>query len=149
HWCDMETQGVGKPYWMIFRMDPRAFVFFVGVSVLSGILFGLMPALHISKTNLNEVLKEGGRSGGGGARSRRWAGALVVTQVTLTLVLLAGAGFMVGWFMVLYRSETGFARSCVVTMQLLMPARTYVTPADPSAFLKRVDERISTAAAVE
>jgi len=54
--------------------------------VLSGILFGLMPAVHISKTNLNEVLKEGGRSGGG-MRPRRWAGALVVTQVTLTLVL--------------------------------------------------------------
>ena len=148
-WFDMQTQGVGKPYWMIFQMDPRAFMFFVGVSVLSGILFGLMPALHISKTNLNEVLKEGGRSGGGGTRSRRWAGALVVTQVTLTLVLLAGAGFMMRSFMVLYRMDTGFDSSRLLTMQLLMPARTYVTPADRSAFLKRVDERISTAAAVE
>jgi len=148
-WFDMETQGVGKPYWMIFRMDPRALGFFVAVSVLSGILFGLMPALHISKTNLNEVLKEGGRSGGGGARSRRWAGALVVTQVTLTLVLLAGAGFMMRSFMVLYRMDTGFDSSRLLTMQLLMPARTYVTPADRAAFLKRVDERISTAAAVE
>jgi putative ABC transport system permease protein len=148
-WFDMETQGVGKPYWMIFRMDPRAFVFFVGVSVLSGILFGLMPALHISKTNLNEVLKEGGRSGGGGARSRRWAGALVVTQVTLTLVLLAGAGFMMRSFLILYRMDAGFDSSRLLTMQLLMPARKYVTPADRSAFLKRVDERVSTAAAVE
>jgi predicted permease len=120
-WFDLETQGVGKPYWMIFRMDPRAFAFFVGVSVLSGILFGLMPALHISKTNLNEVLKEGGRSGGGGMRSRRWAGALVVTQVTLTLVLLAGAGFMMRSFLVLYRMDTGFDSSRLLTMQMLMP----------------------------
>jgi len=148
-WFDMETQGVGKPYWMIFQMDPRAFAFFVAVSVLSGILFGLMPALHISKTNLNEVLKEGGRSGGGGTRSRRWAGALVVTQVTLTLVLLAGAGFMMRSFLVLYRMDTGFDSSRLLTMQLLLPARKYVTPADRVAFLKRVDERISTAAAVE
>lgn len=147
-WFDLETQGVGKPYWMIFRMDPRAFAFFVGVSVLSGILFGLMPALHISKTNLNEVLKEGGRSGGG-MRSRRWAGALVVTQVTLTLVLLAGAGFMMRSFLVLYRMDTGFDSSRLLTMQMLMPARKYVTPADRVAFLKRVDERISSAAAVE
>jgi predicted permease len=147
-WFDLETQGVGKPYWMIFRMDPRAFAFFVGVSVLSGILFGLMPALHISKTNLIEVLKEGGRSGGG-MRSRRWAGALVVTQVTLTLVLLAGAGFMMRSFLVLYRMDTGFDSSRLLTMQMLMPARKYVTPADRVAFLKRVDERISSAAAVE
>lgn len=147
-WFDLETQGVGKPYWMIFRMDPRAFAFFVGVSVLSGILFGLMPALHISKTNLIEVLKEGGRSGGG-MRSRRWAGALVVTQVTLTMVLLAGAGFMMRSFLVLYRMDTGFDSSRLLTMQMLMPARKYVTPADRVAFLKRVDERISSAAAVE
>jgi predicted permease len=149
NWFDMETQGVGKPYWMIFRMDPRAFAFFVAVSVLSGILFGLMPALHISKTNLNEVLKEGGRSGGGGMRSRRWAGALVVMQVTLTLVLLAGAGFMMRSFLILYRMDTGFDSSRVLTMQLLLPARKYVTPADRVAFLKRVDDRASTAAAVE
>ena len=108
-WFDAETQGIGKPYWMVFQLNPRALAFFVAVSVLSGILFGLMPALHISKTNLNEVLKEGGRSGGGSRRTRRWAGALVVAQVTLTLVLLAGAGFMMRSFMVLYRMDLGVA----------------------------------------
>jgi predicted permease len=149
-WFDAQTQGVGKPYWMVFQMDPRAFSFFVGVSLLSGILFGLMPALHISKTNLNEVLKEGGRSGGGSARTRRWAGALVVTQVTLTLVLLAGAGFMMRSFMVLYRMDFGVPdTSRLLTMQLLMPARKYVTSADRVAFLKRVDERISSISAIE
>ena len=149
-WFDAQTQGVGKPYWMVFQMDPRAFAFFVAVSVVSGILFGLMPALHISKTNLNEVLKEGGRSGGGGLRSRRWAGALVVTQVTLTLVLLAGAGFMMRSFMVLYRMDFGVPdTSRLLTMQLLMPARKYVTSADRVAFLKRVDERISSIASIE
>src|SRR4029434_1163553 len=86
---------------------------------------------------------------GGGLRSRRWAGALVVTQVTLTLVLLAGAGFMMRSFLVLYRMDTGLDSSRLLTMQLLLPARKYVTPADRVAFLKRVDERISTAAAVE
>ena len=149
-WFDAETQGVGKPYWMVFQMNARAFAFFVGVSVASGILFGLMPALHISKTNLNEVLKEGGRSGGGSVRTRRWAGALVVTQVTLTLVLLAGAGFMMRSFMVLYRMDFGVAdTSRLLTMQLLMPARKYVTASDRATFLKRVDDRISSIAAIE
>jgi len=67
----------------------------------------------------------------------------------LTLVLLAGAGFMMRSFLVLYRMDTGFDSSRLLTMQLLLPARKYVTPADRVAFLKRVDERISTAAAVE
>ena len=149
-WFDAETQGVGKPYWMVFQMDARTFAFFVAVSVLSGILFGLMPALHISKTNLNEVLKEGGRTGGGGTRTRRWAGALVVTQVTLTLVLLAGAGFMMRSFLVLYQMDFGVPdTSHLLTMQLLMPARKYVTFADKVAFLKRVDERMASIATVE
>jgi predicted permease len=149
-WFDAETQGIGKPYWMVFQMNPRAFAFFVAVSVMSGILFGLMPALHISKTNLNEVLKEGGRSGGGSRRTRRWAGALVVTQVTLTLVLLAGAGFMMRSFMVLYRMDLGVAdTSRLLTMQLLMPARKYVTGTDRAAFLKRVDERMALVGSIE
>lgn len=150
-WFDAQTQAIGgKPYWMVFQMDARAFAFFVAVSVLSGVLFGLMPALHISKTNLNEVLKEGGRSGGGGIRNRRWAGALVVTQVTLTLILLAGAGFMMRSFLVLYRMDIGVPdTSRLLTMQLLMPARKYVTFADRVAFLKRVDERISSIGSIE
>ncbi len=149
-WFDAETQGIGKPYWMVFQLNPRALAFFVAVSLLSGILFGLMPALHISKTNLNEVLKEGGRSGGGSRRTRRWAGALVVAQVTLTLVLLAGAGFMMRSFMVLYRMDLGVADTArVLTMQLLMPARKYVTGTDRAAFLKRVDERMALVGSIE
>jgi hypothetical protein len=68
--------------------------FSTGVCLITGIVFGLAPALHISKTNLNEVLKEGGRSGSGGVRARRWTAGLIVAELTLTLVLLAGAGFM-------------------------------------------------------
>jgi putative ABC transport system permease protein len=61
-------------------------------------LFGLAPALHVSRTNVNETLKEGGRSGSTGIRARRWANGLIVAQLALTLVLLAGAGFMMRSF---------------------------------------------------
>ena len=64
-WFDSETQNVGKPYWMTFDMDVTVFGFFAIVCIATGILFGLAPALHISKTNVNEIMKEGGRSGSG------------------------------------------------------------------------------------
>src|SRR5437870_7547255 len=90
-WFDGETQNVGKPYWMTFEMDGSVFAFFGVVCLLTGIVFGIAPALHISKTNVNEVLKEAGRSGSGGRRARRWTAALVVVELALTMVLLAAA----------------------------------------------------------
>ena len=91
---DRATQDVGRPYWIQFTIDANVFLFFAAVCLGTGIIFGLAPALHVSKTDVNEVLKEGGRSGSAGVRARRWTGALMVAELTLTVVLLAGAGFM-------------------------------------------------------
>ena len=90
---------------------PAVFAFFAVVCLATGIIFGLAPALHVSKTNVNEILKEGGRSGSGGVRARRWTAALIVAELTLTLVLLAGAGFMMRSFVNLYRLEVGIDTS--------------------------------------
>src|SRR4030095_9681945 len=95
---DAATQDVGKPYYMDFSVDGRVLAFFMLVCLATGILFGLAPALHVSKTDINEVLKEGGRSGSGGVRARRWTAALVVVNLALTLVLLSGAGVMMRTF---------------------------------------------------
>ena len=74
---DTITADVGKPYWMKFTMDRTVVAFLAVVCVATGIVFGLAPALHVSKTDVNEVLKEaGGRTGGGGMRARRWTSAL-------------------------------------------------------------------------
>ena len=143
-WFDGETQSVGKPYWMTFNMDARFFAFFAIVCVLTGVIFGLAPALHISKTNVNEVLKESGRSGSGGLRARRWAAALVVVELTLTLVLLAGAGFMMRSFMNLYRIDTGIETSHLLTMQFLLPTRKYNNPQMRNEFLRRMEDRLSS-----
>ena len=67
---DAATQDVGKPYYMEFRMDGTVFAFFAAISLATGIIFGLAPALHVSKTNVNEVLKEGGRGMGIGRHPR-------------------------------------------------------------------------------
>jgi putative ABC transport system permease protein len=147
-WFDGETQNVGKPYWMTFNMDASVFAFFGVVCVLTGIIFGLAPALHISKTNVNEVLKEGGRSGSVGLRARRWTAALVVVELTLTLVLLAGAGFMMRSFMNLYRIDTGIETSRLLTMTFLLPTRKYNNPQMRNDFIHRMEERLNAVGAV-
>jgi predicted permease len=147
-WFDGETQNVGKPYWMTFDIDASVFAFFAVVSVVTGIVFGLAPALHISKTNVNEVLKEGGRSGSGGLRARRWTAALIVTELALTLVLLAGAGFMMRSFMNLYRMDVGIETSRLLTMTFILPTRKYTSQQMRTDFLRRMEERLNTIGAV-
>ena len=97
HAFDLATENVGKPYWIIFDMDWRAFGYFAVISILSGVIFGLMPALRASRVDLNTALKDG-TPGGGSARGGWLTGSLVVLQFALTVVLLAGAGMMVRSF---------------------------------------------------
>jgi predicted permease len=132
----------GKPYYWAFTLDPVVFVFLAVVCVLTAVIFGLAPALHVSKTDVNEVLKEGGRSGGG-IRARRWANALIVGDLALTLVLLAGAGFMMRSFMVLYRLDLGVDTSNMITMRLGMPPDRYPTTAAIVSFVERLEDRVA------
>jgi predicted permease len=94
HWFDLQTQNVGKPYWIEFTMDYAVLGYFAGLCIVSGLLFGIMPALRSSQVDLNDVLKDGARSVGA-QRGGRLSGVLVVLQFALTLVLLSGAGLFV------------------------------------------------------
>jgi len=148
-WFDSETQNVGKPYWMVFEMDWRTFAFFLAVCLLTGLIFGLAPALHVSRTNVAETLKEGGRSGSSGIRARRWTSGLIVAQLALTLVLLAGAGFMMRSFLNMYGMEVGINTSRLVTMQMILSARKYPSLEDRAAFLRRIDEQFASIDGIE
>ena len=148
-WFDSELQNVGRPWWMVFTMDWRTFGFLFAVCILTGVLFGLAPALHVSRTNVNETLKEGGRSGSTGIRARRWANGLIVAQLALTLVLLAGAGFMMRSFFEMYTREIGIDTSRVLTMQLVLPVRKYPTTESRTTFIERAEERLSAAPDIE
>jgi putative ABC transport system permease protein len=143
-WFKSETQEVGIPYWMTFDIDASVVAFFAAVCLLTGIVFGLAPALHVSRTNVNEVLKEGGRSGTGGVRARRWTAALIVAELTLTLVLLAGAGFMMRSFLNMYRMDVGIETSRLLTMGFILPARKYPQAEMRKEFLRRVEERFNS-----
>jgi putative ABC transport system permease protein len=93
HWFDLSTRIV-RPYWIQFTMDYPVFGYFAGLCIASGLLFGIAPALHSSRVELNEVLKEGARSVGK-HRGGRFSSVLVVFQFAVTLVLLSGAGIFV------------------------------------------------------
>ena len=98
-WFDANLQDVGRPYWMVFTMDATVVAFFAAVCLATGIVFGLAPALYVSRTSVSEVMKDGGRSGSAGMRARRWTTGLIVAELTLTLVLLSGAGLMMRSFL--------------------------------------------------
>jgi putative ABC transport system permease protein len=139
---DSLTQNVGKPYWMEFSIDPVVLLFFFTICLVTGVVFGLAPALHVSKTSLNEVLKEGGRSGSSGIRAHRWTNGLLVVQVALTLVLLAGAGFMMRSFFVLYRLDLGFDTPRLLTAQINLNDRKYPTAQERNNFARRLTENL-------
>ena len=122
---DRAVEGSGKPYWVIFTMDYTVFGFLAAVCVLTGILFGLAPALQVTRTNVNEVLKEGGRGNAGGTRARWLTGTMVVLELALTLVLLVGAGLMVRSFLKLYTVDIGIDTRNLMSMRIQLPQSKY------------------------
>ncbi len=105
-------------------LDGRILLFTLGLTLLTSLLFGLAPALQAGHVNLNELLKEGGRSGTG-SRQRRLRDALVVVEVALALVLLVGAGLLLRSFWKLQQINPGFAPERVLTASLFLPIARY------------------------
>jgi predicted permease len=140
---------LGRPYWIQFTMDGNVIAFFALVCLGTGIIFGLAPALHASKADVNEILKEGGRSGTAGVRARRMTGVLMVAELVLTVVLLAGAGFMMRNFVTMYRLDLGVDTSKLLTMRLALPDRKYPALEQRVAFYERLQERLKSNPKIE
>jgi putative ABC transport system permease protein len=141
---DVAVTNSGKPYWIQFTMDFTVFGFLAAVCICTGILFGLAPALHVSRTNVHGVLKEGGRGNTGGGRVRWLTGTMVVVEVALTMVLLVGAGLMVRSFLNLYRIDIGMKMDRLLTMQLQLAGEKYQKPEARRAFYERLQPRLAT-----
>jgi predicted permease len=140
HWLSYLLASVGDdlgmPFWMNFEMDYRVFAYFAFICVATGIGFGLVPALQISKTNVNEYLKEGAHQTTGGFRSRRTATVLLVGEIALTVVLLLGAGLAMRSFLILNSVDVGVDTRNLIDAWLDLPRNKYAKDSDRVAFVE-------------
>ena len=136
------------PGWENLGVNPRVLLFTLGVSVLTGIVFGLAPALQATRLNFNESLKEGGRTSGALARNRLRS-LLVVAEVTLSLVLLVGAGLMIRSFVELAGVEPGFDPENVVVIDLSLTGDKYKEPQTRVEFFRQLVGRLESLPGVQ
>jgi putative ABC transport system permease protein len=136
------------PFWIILDIDGRVLGFTILISALTGIIFGLVPALLVSKPDLNAMLKDGGRGASGGPRRGRLQSALVVSEVALSLVLLIGAALLIKSFVKMQESSPGFEPNNVLTMQLALNQSQYPSEPQRADFYTQVMQKISTSPGV-
>jgi predicted permease len=138
------------PSWVAIELDWRVLLFTLGVSLVTGLLAGLAPALQASKPNLNDLLKEGAKGSQGGRQHLRKA--LVVAEVALAMVLLIGAGLLVQSFRRLQQTELGFNPNNLLTLRIALPWRKYNDEQGPERqrqFFQQLLERLSTLPGVD
>ena len=130
-------------------MDAQVFGYTLAISLLTGILFGLAPALQASKPDLNEALKEGGRSGSDGSRLSRVRGVLVVAEVALSLLVLIGAGLLIKSFARLQDVKPGFDPSNLLTFSISLYDKKYGESANRIQFSDQLIARLKSLPGVE
>lgn len=129
-------------------IDGTVLLFALGASIVTGIIFGVVPAFQMSRTGAGAVLKEGGRSSvGTGGRWMR--SVLLVTEVALSLMLLVGAALLLKSFGKLTNVDPGFSAEGVLAFQVSLPATAYPEDSNRLAFFDTLLERLSAAPAVQ
>ena len=149
HWFDGLTAQAGRPAWVDFSMDARAFAYLAAISIGAGILFGLAPALRLAKVDVNSAVKDGGYGIAGGFAGQRLSGLLVVFEMTLSVVLLVAAGLMIRSSLRLYAAPLGVDAANVLTMHIHLPEAKYPRPEDQIAFHRELKRRLEALPGVE
>ncbi|HEY5078419.1 MAG TPA: ABC transporter permease, partial [Opitutaceae bacterium] len=124
-------------------MDGRVLLFVLGLSVVTGVLFGIVPAFKATRPDLTNSIKQGGLGTSPAQSSRRFRGALVVAEVALAFVLLAGSGLLIRSFFRMQNVETGFDSTNVVTANLPISERRFKTAAEFKLYLQQLTDAIS------
>jgi putative ABC transport system permease protein len=121
------------------RIDPTAFTFAIGIALICSVVCGLVPALRVTRRDVQSSLRDGGRGSTGGLRDRL-RGGLIVGEVALSLLLLVGAGLLIRSAMALQRTSTGFEPAGVLSARVTLPATSYTEPERILETLRRIDE---------
>ncbi len=130
-------------------IDSRVLLLTLAVTFLIGLLFGLAPAWQASRINLNEALKEGGRTFSEGWRRNRMRKALVIAEVALSLMLLVGAGLLIKSFLLLRETNAGFSPDHLLTMRISLPSLKYKEKKQKAEFFQRLTESAAALPGVE
>jgi putative ABC transport system permease protein len=117
--------GAQLPAWLTVELDLRVLLFTLGISTFAAIICGLAPALHMTRTSLSGMLREGGRGGTAGQTAGRLRDAMIVAEVAFAVVLLAGAGLLIQGFSRLQSQSTGFDATNVETFRVALGWRRY------------------------
>jgi len=131
------------------QVDARVFAISVGVSLLSALAFGMIPALQATRVNLNESLKDSAPNAAGGSRSRRMRNIFVAGQIALGTVLLIGFGLLLRSFLHVESSPMGYDPRDVLTATIRLPATRYTAPPDRARLMREATERARSMPDVE
>ena len=174
--AEVLTRDMGMPPWMVFTIDPPVVAFFFGLCIVTTLLFGLAPLLHVARqssprgsawrptnptgvrpvlrrrllarTPIAGLLQEGGRSGTQSVRARRLSSAMLVVEATLALVLLGGTGLMLRSLDKLYRIDLGFDLDRVLYGEVTLPSARYSEPEERVRFVTRLEDRLNASRGV-
>ena len=130
-------------------IDMRVFLFTLGVTIVAGLLFGLVPALHTSRPDLNETLKESGRQGSSSASRNRVGSLLIVSEIALSFVLLAGAGLLIKSFIRLRQIDPGFNSDNLLVMRVAIPPGKYEEVEASAQFYRQIIDQVKTTPGVQ
>ena len=145
---DSAIHATGAPYWLRFAIDYRVLLYVAAICVGAGALFGLAPALQVSRENPQDTLKEGAR-GAGSRRAGRLGSIMVVAELALTIVLLCGAGLMLRSFIALYAVPPGFDVAGLTRMGMQLPPSNYPTPEARQRFFDQLLPKVEAIAGIQ
>ncbi len=140
----LRSWPTGLPRMESVSIDGRVLLFSFGLSIVASLVFGIAPALRVTQGELAGSLKDGGRSSSQGAGRLRLNRGLVVAEIALSVVVMAGAGLLLRSMWQMWQVDLGFDPGRVVTMRVLIPdSSRHATPALRASFFEQIDRRVA------
>lgn len=132
-----------------YVLDYRVLLYLVAISIFAGLVFGLAPAVRLSKLDINGMLKDGGRGATGGMGGKHLSALLVTAEIAVTIVLLAGAGLMARSLLKIYTEEMGVKTPNILVASVQLPATRYPDAQSRTAFFDRLTTKLKSIAGLD